>query len=149
MESKKEIVVPEIEEDEDIEDAVEELFFSKESFIQYYKKYNMDFLNPENYIRNDLQREEFIVPNDLRRTDEVLTVAEMTKVIAERAKQIENGAPLFVNLNGEEMTPTDIAKIELSQKMSPFMIKRDVSNDGMFIELWDVNEMILPKKFYE
>lgn len=135
-------------EDEDVEDAEEEEHILKESmFVKFYedydiftKKYGIDHLS-KTYVENNRERIQYIlVPAEDRITSDMMTKAEYTRVIAERAKQIENGAMVVISHN--EHDPSRIAIEEIKLKKCPLSIVRHYNN---YKEIWEVNEMIAPK----
>lgn len=77
-----------------------------------------------------------IVPDSERITSDFLTQLELTQVIATRAAQIEQGAPVFVETD-EDNAPS-IAIIELREGKNPFVIYRKCDHG---IERWKVREM--------
>lgn len=101
----------------------------------------MSALAPENFVDNPLHKIDIVTPNDYRITSEILTVAEYTRVISERASHIQNGSKIFIDI-GEESDPIKIAKMELNQKRSPMQIRRYTSRN--IVEIWSVNEMVQP-----
>lgn len=101
----------------------------------------MSILDPKNYVDNNLHKIDIVAPNEYRITSEVLTVAEYTRVISERASHIASGAKIFIDVRLES-DPIRIAKNELKQKRSPMQIRRYTSRN--ICEIWDVNEMIIP-----
>lgn len=129
-----------IEEDEGIEDD-EEIFFNENTYKNFIEKNNIAVLNEEIYTNNDLHKVNIITPASKRITSEIMTLAEYTRVISERAKQIENGSTIFIDY-GEETEPKNIAMMEIVQKMSPIQIIRHITKN--IIEIWEVNEMIIP-----
>ena len=90
--------------------------------------------------------EEFEVPKEARTMPDKITLMEYTRVLLERASQIENGAAHF--LTEEEVknciASREIAELEIQLRKCPFLIKRYVSNSTYMFELWAVNELILP-----
>jgi len=123
----------------------EEKFFNKDSYDYLIKKYGMNILSPNNYINNDIYKEEIIVPREYRQTSEIMTQAEYVRVISERSKQIENGSRYFIELTNET-EPNEIAINEIKQKKCPLSIVRYVANNKTIKEIWNVNEMIIPFK---
>jgi len=119
----------------------EEEFFNKQSYNNFIIKNNIHALNDEKYINSNLHKEIVITPSELRRTSEIMTQAEYTRVISERAKQIENGADIFIE-SGNEIDPIKIAKNEIKKKQSPMQIKRKIS--PYIYEIWTVNELVIP-----
>ena len=108
------------------------------------KKINA-ILNPPEYADTDTQRFEIIVPDNERMSSSIMTHAEYTRVVSERAQQIENGSPIFVYIE-DESNPINIAKKEIDQKKCPLEIIRYMSNDKKYKEIWMVKDMIVPFK---
>ncbi len=140
--------LPEVEDinnvdDEDIseEENGEEEFFNQSSYESFAKKNEIEQISSNYYINNDLHKVDKIVPKDMRRTSEIMTYAEYTRVVSERAKQIENGSPIFVELKNEHK-PSNIAEKEILQKKCPLKIIRYLTKN--IKEEWSVNEMIIP-----
>jgi len=82
-----------------------------------------------------------IVSDALHKTLPFLTKYEMTRVLGQRARQIDAGAKTFVVVPPNIMDGYFIAQIELEQKKIPFIIKRPLPN-GSF-EYWNVNDLEL------
>jgi DNA-directed RNA polymerase subunit K/omega len=126
----------------DVDDNVEEeMFFNEDSYKAFIKKNGIIALDKDLYINNNLHHIIIKTPKKYRRTSEIMTQAEYTRVLAERAKQIENGSPITVDIKDE----TDLRKIaitEILQKQCPLQIQRMVTKNIM--EIWSVNEMIIP-----
>lgn len=101
----------------------------------------MSILDPKNYVDNSLHKIDIVTPNEYRITSEIMSVAEYTRVISERASHISSGAKIFIDV-GLESDPINIAKNELKQKRSPMQIRRYTSRN--ILEIWEVNEMIIP-----
>lgn len=122
------------------ETFVEEQFFNEESYWDFIKKNKLEELEFGTFS-NDMRKEITIVPRNDRRTTEIMTLAEYTRVIAERAKQIENGAPIFVDVKNEA-DPKKIAEQEIREKKCPLKITRMLRKN--IAEIWHVNEMVIP-----
>lgn len=75
-------------------------------------------------------------------TSEVMTRFEYAEVISIRAKQIENGGPIFTNI-GNLTDPIDIAKQEIADKKCPLTIIRMIAHN--IEEKWNVNDMAIPQ----
>jgi DNA-directed RNA polymerase I, II, and III subunit RPABC2 len=82
-----------------------------------------------------------IVSDALHKTLPFLTKYEMTRVIGQRARQINAGAKVFVVVPPTIMDGYMIAKMELEQKKMPFIIKRPIPNGGF--EYWNVSDLEL------
>jgi DNA-directed RNA polymerase I, II, and III subunit RPABC2 len=132
----------EIKDDKDDEDDYEEeLFFNKDSYDNFIKKHNIGVLGDDIYLDNYLHKEEIVTPDEKRITSEIMTLAEYTRVLSERAKQIENGSPIFITLNNET-NPIKIAEREIIEKKCPMMLTRKITRH--IIENYNINEMVIP-----
>lgn len=87
--------------------------------------------------------ERIFVHPDNRITDSMMNDFEITAVINERAKQIENDAGnlCFTDTTGLS-DPIEMAKKELLDKKCPLDLLRPV---GPYWERWHVNEMTISK----
>lgn len=130
-----------LDEQEQEEDDEEEEFFDTNSYNNFTKQYDLGILNYLNYVDNDINKEIIITPPEMRRTSEIMTIAEYTRVISERAKQIDNGSPIFCDIK-REFDPIEIARLEIQQKRCPIKITRHITK--FLVEEWDVNSMLVP-----
>ena len=80
-----------------------------------------------------------IIIDALHKTLPFLTKYEMTRVLGQRAKQLDAGAKAFVKVPLNVIDGYHIAKLELEQKKIPFIIKRPFPNGG--IEYWQVSDL--------
>jgi DNA-directed RNA polymerase subunit K/omega len=80
-----------------------------------------------------------IIIDPLHKTIPFLTKYEMTRVIGQRAKQLDNGAKAFVKVPLNVVDGYPIALLELEQKKLPFIIKRPYPNGG--VEYWNVSDL--------
>ena len=125
----------------DLEDNEEE--FSKIDHI------NVNILHPElqsiNYkellllckIKKDNKGN--IIDNN-HKTLPILSKYEKTKILGQRAKQIEEGHPPFIKINNI-IDHYTIAKMELEQNKIPFIIRRPLPNGSS--EYWRVQDLII------
>jgi DNA-directed RNA polymerase I, II, and III subunit RPABC2 len=139
-----------VEEDTYVDEDYEEESFlddqdSREAFTE---KYNIKMLGNDIplgdgtfHTNNNMHHIYSIVPNDKRITSEMMTRAEYTRVVGERAKQIEGGSPIFVDVEFET-DPIKIAEKEIRGKRCPLKISRRLKKH--IIEIWQVNEMVPP-----
>lgn len=67
-----------------------------------------------------------------------LTKYERTKVLSERASQIENGSAILINNPEKYSNAYHIALKELEEKKIPFIIKRPYNNGFEYIKLNDL-----------
>ena len=82
-----------------------------------------------------------IIVDPLHKTLPFLTKYEMTRILGQRAKQLDSGAKPFVKIPLNVIDGYHIAKIELEQKKIPFIIKRPYPNGG--VEYWSVSDLEL------
>ena len=80
-----------------------------------------------------------IIVDPLHKTVPILTKYEMTRVIGQRAKQLDAGAKAFVKVPLNVIDGYHIAVLELEQKKLPFIIKRPFPNGG--VEYWCVSDL--------
>lgn len=114
--------------------------FDRDTFRQLSSKLKVHVYNPTE-VSNEIEKNLYIVPANRRRTSEVISEFEFARVVGERAQQIQNGAPIFVETD-PYMTEIDIAKLEIKLKQCPLIVRR-MYNDCVGEE-WAVNEMEIP-----
>ena len=129
----------EIDENKDTDLETEELF-NNNTFKNANTNIKFNIFDPDKYV-NNIHQEIIIIPNEHRKTSEVITKFEFTDVISNRAKQIENGSKIFVDIDTED-DPIAMAEMEIKMKQCPLSIRRFISNN--IAEIWNVNEMIVP-----
>ena len=79
-----------------------------------------------------------IIMDELHKTIPILTKYEKTRILGQRAKQIETGAVPLVQVPPNIIDSYLIAKLELAQNKIPFIIRRPLPNGGM--ESWYVSD---------
>ena len=79
-----------------------------------------------------------IVDNDERITLPKLTKYERVRLIGTRAKQISLGAKILIK-HTENLSPIEIAKLEVEQRMVPMKIKRILPDNT--VEIWKLSEL--------
>lgn len=140
----KQIELIDDDDDDDVEDvefdAEEDEFFDKKNFKEFGENIKFRVFDPERY-ETELHKEIIIVPKNYRKTSEIITKYEFTDVVSNRAKQIENGSRIFVDI-GDEDNPIKMAEMEIRKKRCPLSVRRMISNN--IAEIWDVNEMSIP-----
>jgi len=75
----------------------------------------------------------------LHRTIPILTKYEKTRVLGQRAKQINSGAPSTIKVPDTTMDGYLVALEELRQKKIPFIIRRPIPNGGF--EYWKISDL--------
>ena len=68
-----------------------------------------------------------------------MTKYEKTRVLGQRATQLDIGGKSLINVPDNIINSYLIAEEELKQKKLPFIIKRPIPNGGF--EYWDVNDL--------
>lgn len=86
-----------------------------------------------------VRNENNIIIDDLHKTIPFLTKYEKTRILGQRAKQINNGSRPLVNVPENVIDGYIIAELELQQKRIPFIIRRPLPNGGM--EYWNVKDL--------
>jgi DNA-directed RNA polymerase subunit K/omega len=78
--------------------------------------------------------------DELHKTISILTKYEKSKIIGIRAKQINNGAKIFIpNVSNEIIDGFLIAQLELEQKRLPFILRRPLPNGAS--EYWCLRDL--------
>lgn len=80
-----------------------------------------------------------IIVDPLHRTNPIMSKYEYTRVLGQRAKQIEGGAKPFVEVEPNIIDSYIIAENELREKKIPFIIRRPMPNGGF--EYWNINDL--------
>lgn len=82
-----------------------------------------------------------IIIDQLHRTIPIMTKYESTRILGQRAKQIETGAVPLVQINDTTVDSYVIAEKELREKKIPFIIRRPIPNGGS--EYWHAYDLEL------
>jgi DNA-directed RNA polymerase subunit K/omega len=114
--------------------------FTNATFRQLSSSLKMHISNPTE-IHTDIEKKIYIIPANKRRSSEVMSEFEYTRVVSERAQQIQNGAQIFIDVE-PHMNEIEIAKLEIKLKQCPLAIRR-MYNEHVGEE-WSVNEMEMP-----
>ena len=80
-----------------------------------------------------------IIIDPMHKTLPILTRYEKTKILGLRAKQINNGSSLFINVKRDIIDGHTIALLELEQKKIPFIIRRPLPNGQS--EYWNIKDL--------
>jgi len=86
-------------------------------------------------VRNDLG----VIIDPLHRTLPFITKYEKARILGERAKQINSGAKIFVQVEPSVIDGYLIALKEFEQKKIPFILKRPLPNGGC--EYWRFSDL--------
>ena len=107
------------------------LKFHPESLVQNYD----EIYNLARVVRDD----NCVVVDALHRTLPMLTKYEKSRVLGQRAKQINDGATPFVKVPEGVIDGYLIAIKELEEKKIPFIIRRPLPNGGS--EYWHLEDL--------
>ena len=135
------------DEDEDEESGLAESDYLQKFTSEKNKNYIKDFhpeLSSHNYeevkFLSVITRDKNgIIIDPLHKTTPILTKFEKTRILGQRAKQIDSGATPLVDVPKNIIDGYVIAKMELARKKIPFIIKRPIPNGGC--EYWNVNDL--------
>ena len=139
-------VIDSDEDDNDEEDSDDETLDNKfeieglnEFLARYHpesKQHNYD----EIYALSEVIRDsKGIIIDDLHKTLPIMSKYEKTRILGQRAKQINSGNKPFVNVPKNIMDGYLIAQEELMQKKLPFIIRRPLPSGGS--EYWRIKDL--------
>ena len=90
-------------------------------------------------LTNIVRDERGVIIDSLHRTLPFLTKYERTRILGERAKQINDGAKSFVETDPSVIDGYLIALAEFTQKKIPFIIRRPLANGAS--EYWKLKDL--------
>lgn len=97
---------------------------------------NYDEINALTFVLRDKNNN---VVDELHKTIPFMTKYERTRIIGQRAKQINSGAKAFVKVPENVIDGYLIAELELTQKRIPFIIRRPLPGGGC--EYWNLKDL--------
>jgi DNA-directed RNA polymerase subunit K/omega len=133
--------------DNDLENDDDGELYLKKFDKDIQKNYIMNF-HPEcvshNYdeieaLSKVVRNQNGMVVDDLHKTLPYLTKYERTRILGQRAKQINSGATPFVKVPENVIDGYLVAELELKQKRIPFILRRPLPNGGS--EYWNVKDL--------
>ena len=143
------------DDDDDNEDDEDENEDADKDSSEYFQKLKstvrdsyVERYHPESFSHNydEIQTLSRVVRNsagvivdDLHRTIPIMTKYEKTRILGQRAKQLNEGAPAFINIDSTVIDGYLIAVKELEQKKTPFIIRRPLPNGGS--EYWRLQDL--------
>jgi DNA-directed RNA polymerase I, II, and III subunit RPABC2 len=89
-------------------------------------------------ILTRIKRLNGIIVDQNHKTLPILSKYERTKILGQRAKQIEDGDTPYITINNI-VDPTIIALMELEEQKIPFIIRRPLPNGKS--EYWNLNDL--------
>ena len=138
---------PEIDDDnEDDEDDDDENYLKKfdedvqkniiENFHPELKAHNYEEIEALAIVIRDAQGN---IIDPFHKTTPILSRYERARILGERAKQINEGAQPFIEVDEHMIDGYLIAEKELEQKKIPFIIQRPLPNGGS--EYWRIRDL--------
>jgi DNA-directed RNA polymerase subunit K/omega len=122
---------------------------------EYYQKFThginnnyLDYFHSETNVPNYMEIDELskvirdknnVIIDDNHRTVPILTKYEKTKVLGQRAKQINSGNKPYINVSENIIDGYIIAELELKEKKIPFIIRRPLPNGKS--EYWKIKDL--------
>ena len=135
-----------LDDDSDEDDDYQSAYLQKFN-AEINKNYILDF-HPECAIHNYdeitlltkvIRDKNNNIIDDLHKTIPFLTKYERTRVIGQRAKQINTGAKAFIKVPENVIDGYLVAELELMQKRIPFIIRRPTPGGGC--EYWNLKDL--------
>lgn len=145
VEKLNEITSDETDSDDDDSDEDEDDFkklendISKDYLMSYHPELKQINFNELIALSKITRNKDGIIVDPLHKTFPYLTKFERAKILGQRAKQINNGSPIFVKVTPNIIEGHTIALMELQQKKIPFIIKRPLPNGSN--EYWKVSDL--------
>ena len=136
------------DDDEDDEDADRDTTEYFQKLTSSVSKSYVEMYHPESMSHNydEIQTLSRVVRNsagvivdELHRTIPIMTKYEKTRILGQRAKQLNEGAPAFIKIDSTVIDGYLIAVKELEQKKTPFIIRRPLPNGGS--EYWRIQDL--------
>ena len=122
---------------------------------EYYQKFNnglnnnfLEYFHSEIKIPNYMEIEELsnvtrdknnLIIDNNHKTIPILTKYEKTRILGQRAKQINNGSKPYINVSENIIDGYLIAELELKEKKIPFIIRRPLPNGKS--EYWKIKDL--------
>jgi len=132
--------------DDDDDDDINSLYLQKFN-SEINKNYILDF-HPEcsanNYdeisvLTRVVRDKNNNIIDNLHKTIPFLTKYERTRILGQRAKQINSGATAFVKVPENVIDGYLVAEMELAQKRIPFIVRRPTPGGGC--EYWNLKDL--------
>ena len=141
--SGKPLISP-INSDQDSDDDDEE-------YKKFDEEININFIeknHPESLTANAIEIEKLCIikrnanqeiDDELHKTLPILTKYEKTRILGQRAKQLNNGSKALIPVPADVLDGYLIAQLELNKKVLPFIIRRPLPNGNS--EYWKINDL--------
>jgi len=128
------------ESDSDTEDLKKFEQFDTKNILVDFHPHLKHMSNKEMYALSSVTRDKSgKIVDALHQTIPILTRYEKAKIIGLRAKQINHGANIFIEVAHNVIEGLTIAEKELEANKVPFIIRRPLPNGGS--EYWKVSDL--------
>jgi len=129
------------EEDDDGEQYLQKLDDSvrEQTIANHHPELLINNYDEIEALTNIVRDERGVIIDPLHKTLPFLTKYERTRILGERAKQINDGAKTFVPTDPSVIDGYLIALAELEQKKIPFIIRRPLANGAS--EYWKLKDL--------
>lgn len=132
--------------DEDQDDDDDERYLQKldegmkhNIVTEYYPELKALNSDEVDILTRVVRNEGGLIIDPLHRTLPFITKYERTRILGERAKQLNSGAKPFVEVGADVLDGYLIALAEFEQKKIPFIVKRPLPNGGC--EYWKLRDL--------
>lgn len=130
------------EDDEDIQSAYLQKFnaeINKNYIVDFHPECCANNYDEINILSKVVRDKNNNIIDNLHKTIPFLTKYERTRIIGQRAKQINSGAKAFVKVPENIIDGYLVAELELAQKRIPFIIRRPTPGGGC--EYWNLKDL--------
>ena len=130
------------DEDEDYQSAYLQKFnaeINKNYILDYHPECAIHNYDEITLLTKVIRDKDNNIIDDLHKTIPFLTKYERTRVIGQRAKQINTGAKAFIKVPENVIDGYLVAELELMQKRIPFIIRRPTPGGGC--EYWNLKDL--------
>lgn len=93
-------------------------------------------------IDNIKEKTSKLIPRNERKTSQIMTIYEKTRLLGIRTQQIDMGCEPLIDTSKGFTESLQIAEQELKEKKMPLIIRRFLPNGDY--EDWEVDEMVIP-----
>ena len=146
IEPNEDTDVSDDEEESDDDDEHYTAKYSKEVNREYIQQHHPECLHINydemNTLTNVIRDNNGIIIDDLHKTTPILTKYEYTRILGQRAMQLDNGSQPYIDVGTNIIDGYVIAMQELQQKKIPIIIRRPVGNSFEYWRLADLEIII-------
>ena len=125
--------------EDDNDEYLQKLNSDNSKLLHFHQETLSSNYNEISNLTKITRDENGIIIDPLHKTLPFLTKYEYTRILGQRAKQIEQGAQPFIKIDENIIDPYLIAKKELENKKLPFIIKRPMPCSGF--EYWHLEDL--------